>query len=87
MCLPKILFPVFKFAFIFSLPLSFSHSTAAMNFSCFPSKEIRLLCFHRSSSFSVIQVSVNIKNNVEKDTTLLLFFSVKVRAAMRFPSK
>ena len=29
----------------------------------------------RSSSFSVIHVSVNIKNNVEKDTTLLLFFS------------
>ena len=28
-----------------------------------------------SSSFSVIRVSVNIKNNVEKDTTLLLFFS------------
>ena len=27
-----------------------------------------------SSSFSVIHVSVNIKNNFEKDTTLLLFF-------------
>ena len=27
----------------------------------------------RSSSFSVIHVSLNIKNNVEKDTTLLLF--------------
>ena len=27
----------------------------------------------RSSSFSVIHVSVNIKNNVEKDTTLLFF--------------
>ena len=31
----------------------------------------------RSSSFSVIHVSVNIKNNVEKDTTLLLFFLSK----------
>ena len=31
----------------------------------------------RSSSFSVIHVSVNIKNNVEKDTTLLLFFLFK----------
>ena len=30
-----------------------------------------------SSSFSVIHVSVNIKNNVEKDTTLLLFFLSK----------
>ena len=29
----------------------------------------------RSSSFSVIHLSVNIKYNVEKDTTLLLFFS------------
>ena len=27
-----------------------------------------------SSSFSVIHVSVNMKNNVDKDTTLLLFF-------------
>ena len=27
----------------------------------------------RSSSFSVIHVSINIKNNVEKDTTLLFF--------------
>ena len=31
----------------------------------------------RSSSFSVIHASVNIKNNVEKDTTLLLFFLSK----------
>ena len=53
MSLPKILFPVFMFAFIFSLPLSFtllpasiSHFlTAAMKFSCFSSNEIRLLCF------------------------------------------
>ena len=53
MCLPKILFPVFMFAFIFSLPLIFtllavsiSHFlTAAMKVSCFSSSEIRLLCF------------------------------------------
>ena len=33
-------------------------------------------------------MSVNIKNNVEKDTTLLLFFfSLKVRAAILFPAK
>ena len=53
MSLPKILFPVFTFAFIFSLPLIFtllaaniSHFlTPAMKFSCFSSNEIRLLCF------------------------------------------
>ena len=38
----------------------------------FSSNEIRL-----PSSFSVIQVSVNIKNSVQKDTTLLLFFLSK----------
>ena len=86
--LTKILFPVFMFAFIFSLPLYYlaannSHFlTAAMKFLCFSSNKIRL-----PSSFSVIHVSVNIKNNVEKDTTLLFFFlSLKVRAVMRFSS-
>ena len=74
--------------FIFSLLLcylaaSISHFlTAAMKFSCFSSNEI-----HLPRSFSVIHVSVNIKNNVEKGTALLsLFFSLKVRAAMRFSS-
>ena len=36
-----------------------------------------LFSITRSSSFSVIHVSVNIKNNAEKDTTLLLFFFSK----------
>ena len=53
MCFPKILFPLFMLAFIFSLPLIFtllaasiSHFfTAAMNFSCFSSNEIHFLCF------------------------------------------
>ena len=36
-----------------------------------------LFSITRSSSFSVIHVSVNIKNNAEKDTTLLLFFLSK----------
>ena len=80
MCLTKILFPVSMFAFIFSLPgadfhlaASISHFlTAAMKFSCFSSNEIRLL-----SSFSVIHVSVNIKTNVEKDTTCCFFFLSK----------
>ena len=52
-----------------------------MKFTCFSSNEIRL-----PSSFSVIHVSVNIKNNVKKDTTVLVFFSLKVRAAMQFSS-
>ena len=62
--------------FYFSLPLIFTllaasiaHClTAALNFHVFlPTK-------FGSSSFSVIHMNVNIKNNVEKDTTLLLFF-------------
>ena len=69
MCLQKILFPVFMFAFIFSLlliftwPLTFliNYRTAAMKVSCFSSNEIRL-----PSSFSVVHVSLNIKNNVKK---------------------
>ena len=36
-----------------------------------------LFSITRSSSFSVIYVTVNIKSNVEKDTTLLLFFLSK----------
>ena len=64
--------PVRFFFFFFSLlPLIFtlvaariSHFlTAAIKVSCFSSKEIRLPCFFiaRSSSFSVIQVSVDNK--------------------------
>ena len=36
-----------------------------------------LFSITRSSSLSVIHVSVNIRNNAEKDTTLLLFFLSK----------
>ena len=64
----------------FHLAASISHFlTTAMKFSCFSSSEIRL-----PSSFSVIHMSVNIKNNVKKDTTL--FYFLKVRAVMRFSS-
>ena len=50
---PKILLLVFLFAFIFPIPLIFTSLaavisyflTAVMKFSCFSSKEIRLLCF------------------------------------------
>ena len=63
------------FAFIFHCR-SFSPCwpLAFLIFSCFSSYEFSIT---RSSSFSVIHVSVNIKNNAEKDTTLLLFFLSK----------
>ena len=48
----------------FHLASNISHFlAAAMKFSCFSSNEIRLLA-----------PSLSIKNNVEKDTTLLFFF-------------
>ena len=86
MCLPNILSPVFMFAFIFHCP-SFSPCwpVAFLIVSpplwifmfFFPQNSSLLFSVTRSSSFSVIHVSVNIKNNVEKDTTLLLFFLSK----------
>ena len=73
--------------FYFSLPLIFtllaasiSHFfTAALNFHVFLLTKFVsfVLSITRSSSFFVIHVSVNIKNNAEKDTTLLLFFLSK----------
>ena len=67
----------------FHFAASISHFlTAAMKFPCFSSNEIRL-----PSSLTVVHVRVNINNKVEKDTTLLFFFfSLKVRAVMRFSS-
>ena len=93
-----LLFLYLIYRFIFSQPLIFtlqaasiSHFlSATMKFSGFSPDEIHLLCFQSLTlvlSFSVIHVSVNIKNNIEKDTTLLLISSLKVWAAMRFPSK
>ena len=90
MCLQKILFPVFMFAFIFSLlliftwPLTFliNYRTAAMEVSIFSSNEIRL-----PSSFSVVHVSLKMKNNVKKTRLCCcFFFSLKVRAATRVSS-
>ena len=83
-----LLFLYLIYRFIFSLPLIFtlqaastSHFlSATMKFSGFSPDEIHLLCFQSLTlvlSFSVIHVSVNIKNNIEKDTTLLLFFLSK----------
>ena len=82
MCLPNILFPVLMFSFIFHChsfsprwPLAF----LIYSFTCFffLRNSSPLFSITRSSSFSVIHVSVNIKNNAEKDTTLLLFFLSK----------
>ena len=82
----KILLLVFRSLLIFSLPLIFtllaasiSHFlTAAMTFSCFSYNEIRLLCLQSLTlTLSLFHVSVHIKNNVEEDTTLLLFFLSK----------
>ena len=86
MCLPDILFPVFMFAFIFYCrsfspcwPLAFLIFSPPLWISMFffLRNSSPLFSITRSSSFSVIHVSVNIKNNAEKDTTLLLFFLSK----------
>ena len=83
MCLPKILFPVFMFAFIFHCrsfspcwPLAFLIvSQPLLIFMFFFLQNSSLVFSHQLQlSFSVIHVRVNIKNNVEKDTTLLFFF-------------
>ena len=72
--------------FYFSMPLIFTllaasifhFLTAAFNFHVFLLRNSSpLFSITRSSSFSVIHVSVNVKNNGEKDTTLLLFFLSK----------
>ena len=86
MCLPNILSPVFMFAFIFHCrsfspcwPLTFLIVSQPLWIFMFFFLQNSSLLFSitRSSSFSVIHVSVNIKYNVEKKTTLLLFFLSK----------
>ena len=52
--------------------------TAALNFHVFFLRNSSpLFSITRSSSFFVIHLSVNIKNNVEEDTALLLFILSK----------
>ena len=86
MCFPNILSPVLMFALIchcrsFSpcKPLTFLIVSQPLWIFMFFFLQNSSLLFSitRSSSFSVIHVSVNIKNKVEKDTTLLLFFLSK----------
>ena len=82
----NILFPVFMLAFIFHCrsfspcwPQAFLIFSPPLWISMFffLRNSSPLFSITRSSSFSVIHVSVNIKNNAEKDTTLLLFFLSK----------
>ena len=84
MCLPNVLSPVFMFAFIFHCrsflpcwPLAFlivSQPLWIFTFFFLQNSSL-LFLVTRSSSFAVIYVSVNIKNNAGKDTTLLFFLS------------
>ena len=53
---------------------SFSHLRHEIFMFFFQRNFSPLFSITRSSSFSVIHVNVNIENNVEKDTNLLLFF-------------
>ena len=82
MCLPNILFPVLMFAFIFYCrsfstcwPLAFLIFSPPLWISMFLflRKSSPLFAITRSSSCSVIHVSLNIKDNTERDTTLLFF--------------
>ena len=84
MCLPNILSPVFMFAFIFHCrsflicwPLAFLIVSQPLWIFMFFFLQNSSLLFSSTRSFSVIRVSVNIKNNIERDTTLLLFFLSK----------
>ena len=88
MCSPKILMLVlvlfvviFCTATLFHLAgrkyFSFSHRSYEIFMFFFQRKWSPLFFISRSSSFSVIHVSVDIKNNLEKDSTLLLCFLSK----------
>ena len=66
---------------------SFSHCHYEIFMYFFQWNSSPLFSITRSSSFSVILVSVNIKDNVKKDSTFLLLFFLKVQSAMRFPAK
>ena len=99
--LAKDFFPVFMFAFIFFTAayfhlagrqhFSFSHGTAAMKFSCFSSKEIRLLCFESPTlALSLLANPRECKHRKKRRKRydfVVVFFSLKVRAAILFPAK
>ena len=65
--------------------------TADITFSSYSSKEIGLLCFFISSSFSVIRVNVDIKikskERIGVVIVVVFFLSLKFRVAMRFTAE
>ena len=96
-CSPTILLLVFLFAFIFFHCHSFS-SCWPHDFSCsHRSYEILMFFFQRnssllflitrSSSFYVIHVKVDIKNNVEKRLVFFYFFPLKVLSGHEISSQ
>ena len=94
MCSPFFLFPVFMFAFIFHRcsfspcwPLAFLIFSPPLWISMFFSlrNSSPLFSITRSSSFSVIYVSVNIKNNAEKDGGHVISFQIKPWDAFGLP--
>ena len=90
MCLPNILFPVFMFAFIFHCR-SFSLCWPLTFLIFSPPLWISMFFFLRNLSplFSMTRSgSFSVKNNAEKDTTLLLLFLSKSPGASDFlPNK
>ena len=86
MCSAKILWLVFLFTFNFFNAAHFHFAGCSCWRLAFLIFSPPLLNFHQqnfsplfsstcSSSFSVIHVSVDIKNNIKKDSTLLFFLS------------
>ena len=100
MCSPKILLLVFLFTFIY-FSAAYFQLAGRQNFSFFHRRygvnnESLMFFFQRnsspflitrSSSFSVIHVSVDIKNNVEKDSNVLFCFLSKRPISMGFTAK
>ena len=89
-CSRKVLLFVFSLSFVFfsftaahfyrvagRWHFSFSHHSYEILMFFFQRNSSPLFLITRSSSFSVIHESEDIKNNVEKDSTLLLFFLSK----------
>ena len=96
MCSPKMLSCLCSLSLFFSRQLTFtllaasiSHSlTAVMKFFFFQRNSSHLFLITRSSSFHVIQVSVDKKKPSKKEARLCYcFFSLKVREAMLSPAK
>ena len=73
-CSPLIFFSAAHFHLASLRHFSFSHRCYEIFVFFFQRNSSPMFLITHSSSFSVIHVSVDLKNNVVKDTTLLLFF-------------